>query len=251
MYVCLYDIHICVHLPLAFPPPCLICIFVFGISGMTGTTGFIGRTGRSGGWTDQSIYFLSEWFHLQVFGRSLLHPWGLFCFHFGIILVVLGSVLATLGSPGLPKGGTVGKVSEKAVWGSFVGPPTGFNLEPKSTQNLEKVVPRSMLENTVRKVLQKRCLGPPSNHENDGFVYTRPSFFHFHLELQIKQKRCPKGTLLDPFGWFWEPLGTFLVDEKITAKLERSRGKPRPIWELHLCYVKIIPGWELEDRSND
>ena len=205
MYICLYDIHICIHLPLAFPPPCLICIFVFGMSGMTGTTGCIGRTGRSGGWTDQSIYFSSEWFHLHVFGRSLLHPRGLFWAHFVITLVVLGSVLATLGSPGLPKGGTVGKGSEKAVWGSFVGPPPGSHLEPKSTQTLEKVVPRNMFEDTVRKVLQKKCLGPPSNHENDGFVYTRPSFFTFPPGASNQTKSVSKGY---PFGSLWVVLGT-------------------------------------------
>ena len=140
------------------------------------------------------------------------------------------------GDPGLPRGpegGRVGKVTEKVVRGSFVGPPPGPPWEPKSTKNREKVVPRSTLENTVCKVLHKRCLGTPSNHENKGFVYTKPVFSNFLLDLQNNRKWCPKGTLWDAFGWFWEVLGTILGDEKIVAKIgfpkvtQKIREPPR------------------------
>ena len=93
----------------------------------------------------------------------------------------LGDVLETLGSPGAPKGGRVEKVTEKVVRGSFMGPPPGPPLEAKSTKKRETVVPRSTLENTVRKVLHRRCLATPSNLENYGFMYRKPSFSHFHL----------------------------------------------------------------------
>ena len=66
-----------------------------------------------------------------------------------------------------------------------------------------------MLERTARKVLHKRCLGTPSNHENDGFVYTKPSFSHFHLELQNNRKWCPTGTPADPFGTPWASFWVF------------------------------------------
>ena len=68
--------------------------------------------------------------------------------------------LETLGSPWAPKGGRVGKVTEKVDRGSLMGPPLGPPLEPESTPNREKVIPRSTLENIVRKVPHKRCSGP-------------------------------------------------------------------------------------------
>ena len=62
--------------------------------------------------------------------------------------------------------------------------PQGAPLKPKSAKSREKVVPRSTLENTVRKVLQKRCLGTPSNPHNNVFTFTKLLFSHFHLKLQ-------------------------------------------------------------------
>ena len=71
------SVRYAIHMPSSFPPPCLISTSVFGMFGMMGTTGCIGRTGRIGRWTDRSIYSLSEWVRLRIFGRSFWHPWGI------------------------------------------------------------------------------------------------------------------------------------------------------------------------------
>ena len=42
----------------------------------------------------------------------------------------------------------------------------------------------------------------PSNNENDGFAYTKPSFSHFHLH--------PLGPLWEPFGPLFGHLGVTL-----------------------------------------
>ena len=82
-------------MPAANPPPCL---------------------DRS---TDGSIYSLSEWAHLRVFGKLFWHPWGSFSESIlKSFVVVLGCVMATLGSPGAPK-------ESGLVCGSFVGPSPG------------------------------------------------------------------------------------------------------------------------------
>ena len=135
---------------------------------------------------------------------------GSFLIHFGIIFVILGGFLATLGSPGVPKGGRVGKVTEKVVRGSFVGPPLGSPLEHKSTTNREKVVPRSTLENIVFKVLHKRCLRTPSDHEDDGFVIRN---HRLHIStwspkttengVQWVPFRTPLGGFGGPWALFW------------------------------------------------
>ena len=117
------SVRYAIHMPSSFPPPCLISTSVFGMFGMMGTTGCIGRTGRIGGWNDRSIYSLSEWVHLRLFGKSFLHPRGSFWSRFGNDFNALGSVLETLGSQGAAKGGWVEKVSPTNVCGSFVGPP--------------------------------------------------------------------------------------------------------------------------------
>ena len=88
------------------------------------------------------------------------------------------------------------KVVEKVVSGSSPG--TFFGS--KSIKNYKKCVPRSTLERTVRRVLHKRCPGTTSNHENDGLVCPKPSFSHFHVELQNNRKLCPMGTPLAPLG---------------------------------------------------
>ena len=124
--------------------------------------------------------------------------------------MVMGSVLETLGSPGAPKGYRLEKVAEKL----FVGPswdlPRGPLWSPHRRSNEKKIVPRSTLENTVRKVLCKRSLGTPSNHENYSFAQTEFRFSHFHLELGNNRKLFQMGTLWDPFGWFLGLLGIIL-----------------------------------------
>ena len=108
--------------------------------------------------------------------------------------------MEALGCPGAPKGGRVEKVAEKVGCGSFVGPPPGSPLQPKSTTNREEVVPRSTLENIMCKVLHKRTLGTPSNHEINSFASTKPLSSHSHLELRSNRELCPMGTLLDGLG---------------------------------------------------
>ena len=71
---------------------------------------------------------------------------------------------------GTPQWSQVEKVTKKLVRGSFVGPPLGPLLEPKSQINRKKVVARTTLKNIVRQVLHKRSLGIPFNHENYGFA---------------------------------------------------------------------------------
>ena len=131
--------------------------------------------------------------------------------HFGVVLVSFWCPWLSFGNP---QGSQVEKVTKKSVRGSFVVPPLAPRFEPKSTKSREQVVPKSTLEHTARKVLHKRCFGTPSNHEDKGFVDTKPLFSHFHLELQNNRKWCPKGTLWDAFAWFWEVLGTILGHEK-------------------------------------
>ena len=123
----------------------------------------------------------------------------------GVILVSSGCLSATLGLPRTPRGGRAEKVAEKVSFGSSPGTP----FEVQIDKELKKVVPRSTLERTVRKVLHKSCPGIPSNHGNNGFVYTKPWFSHFHLELLNNRKGCPMGTPLAPLGMPWASFWLF------------------------------------------
>ena len=165
--------YIYIHLPSAFPTPCLIGASVFGMSGMMGRLAALaGLAELVDGPIDRFIPWVSGFIYgclgdVLVPSRVMLES----------ILDVFWWSWGCFGDPGLPrfpKGGRAGKVTEKAVCGSFVGPPPRPSWEPKSTKNREKVVPRSTLENNVCKVLHKRCLGTPSNHENGSSVDTKP-----------------------------------------------------------------------------
>ena len=115
-----------------------------------------------------------------------------------------------------------------------MGPPRGVPISTKSDTNRETVGPRSMLEGIVRKLPHKRCLGTPSNHENNGFVLMKRSFSLFHLEVQNNREWCPMGTLWDTFGWFLELWGDILGDNKsiehLIEKMSQVRIRPRDIW---------------------
>ena len=115
------------------------------------------------------IIFVQFGYHFVVISGSF---WN----HFGVILVPLGVIWRPGAPQGTPQGSRVEKVTKKLVRGSFVGPPRGPLLEPKSFTNLKKIVAETTLKNIVRKVLHKRSPGTPSNHENDGVVYTKPVF---------------------------------------------------------------------------
>ena len=97
---------------------------------MMGTTGCNGRTGRSGRWTHRSIYSLSEWVHLRVFGRSFWHPPRVILESMLNNFGGLGNVLETLSPPGTLEGGMLEKGTEKVVRGSFVGPRPRPPLDP-------------------------------------------------------------------------------------------------------------------------
>ena len=86
-------------------------------------------------------------------------------------------------------------------------------LEPKSAKDNEKVVPRSTLKNTGRRVLHKRSLGIPPNPQNDSSAQMQPSSSHFHLYFQNDRLCVQWAPLWHPFGWFWVLLGTTLADK--------------------------------------
>ena len=90
--------------------------------------------------------------------------------HFGVILVPLGVIWRPGAPQGTPQGSRVEKVTKKLVRGSFVGPPLGPLLEPKSVTNRKKIVAKITLKNIARKVLHKRSPKTTRNHENDGFA---------------------------------------------------------------------------------
>ena len=124
-----------------------------------------------------------------------------------------GGLGGCFGNPGLPSGSQRRQGGKSNREKMFVGPPWVLPWDPLWRPNRQKIekkgVPRSTLENTVRKVLHKRCLGTPSNHENDGFSYAKPLISHFHLELQNNRKWCPTGYPLGPFGTPWASFWLF------------------------------------------
>ena len=88
-------------------------------------------------------------------------PLGSFWSDFGVILVPLGVIWRPWAPQGTPQGSRGEKVMKKLVRGSFVGPPLGPLLEPKSVTNRKKMVAKSTLKNLARKVLQKRSPRTP------------------------------------------------------------------------------------------
>ena len=110
--------------------------------------------------------------------------------------------METLASSSVPN--RLEKVTDKVIRGSFVvtspGTPFGAHIDKKK----KKVVPRSTLENIVRKVLHKRCLGTPSNHENDGFANTKALIFTFPFGAPKLSKIVSNGY---PLGSLWVALG--------------------------------------------
>ena len=95
------------------------------------------------------------------------------------------------------------KVTEKVVREPFVRPLPGPPLEPKSTKKREKVVPRSTLENTVLKVLHRRCLGHPPTLKI-MVSHTRNHCSHISICGSRTTPNCvqwaPLWDFLDGFG---------------------------------------------------
>ena len=157
------NINIYIQLPAANPPPCpdkvIGCwMFVWNFSMFLSFCFVV-----------LGVVFTRSLFNLRVISVSF---WN----HFGIILASLGVIWRPGAPQGTPPGSWVEKVTKKLVRGSFVGPPRWPLLEPKSVTNRKQIVANTTLKNIVRKVLQKRAPGTPSNHENDGFAKTKPLF---------------------------------------------------------------------------
>ena len=116
----------------------------------------------------------------------------------------------TFGNPELPKapprrqGGEINRES-----GSWVlrGSSPGLSWESKSYIN------RSRCETNVEKhcaqSAAQEASGDRSNHENDGFIYSKPLFSNFHPSLQNDRKLLPMGTPLPPYGMPWVPFWFF------------------------------------------
>ena len=119
-------------------------------------------------------------------------------------------LLATLGLPRAPLRGPSRKSDENVGSLTAFWPPLGVPLGSNFRYFLYffGIFSVYVFESIFLRLLGS--LGTSSNHENDGFVYTKPSFSHFHLELQNDRKWCPKGTLLDAFGWVLGGLGGHL-----------------------------------------
>ena len=132
--------------------------------------------------------------------------------HFGDILVSFWFSWASFGDPGPPRGpkgtpkGTKSKTGwltpvrahafdhpTGSLWGAFFGK---FCV-------LCGLFSRFFFEALFGRFLGS--LGTPSNHQNDGLVYTKLSFSHFHLYPQNDRKLSPNGYL---FGSLWAVLGS-------------------------------------------
>ena len=115
-------------------------------------------------------------------------------------MVPLGGHLATLAPPRGPLKGPSRKSHEKVDFWSPFGRPKGslWGSIFGNFRDFFNVFSRYFFEVLFGRLLGS--LGTPSNHENDGFVYTKPSFLHFHLYPQSDRKLPPMGTLLAPFG---------------------------------------------------
>ena len=101
-------------------------------------------------WCHFRIMLVSFWYHFGVLLDS-------FWYHFG----ALGRHLATLGTPGDPHGSRVEKVMKKLVRGSFVGPPLGHLLEPKSVTNPKKNCCENHIEKHCAQSAAKEVPGDP------------------------------------------------------------------------------------------
>ena len=151
-----------------------------------------------------------------LFRVSLLHDvwcnlraiWASFWCRFGVVLMSFWCPWVSFGDPGRPKGPPrepSRKSNEKVSSWVLCGPSAGTPFEPKSVTNRKQIIAKTALKNIVRKVLHKRSPGNPSNHENDGFAYTKPLFSNLNLYIQIDWKLSPMGT---PLGTFWVVLET-------------------------------------------
>ena len=131
--------------------------------------------------------------------------------HFG----ALGGHLATRGAPGDPHRGTRRKNDEK---GSSRTPPPGLLLgtlgrpwAPSGRHFLRFWVSgrRSVRRSPFRwpKRAAQEVPETPSNHETEGFAYTKTSFSHFHPYLPNDRKWFQWVPFFVAFRSFWAPWG--------------------------------------------
>ena len=97
-------------------------------------------------------------------------------------------LLATLGLPRAPLKGPSRKSDENVGSLTAFWPPLGVPLGSNFRYfwYFFGIFSVYVFESIFLRLLGS--LGTSSNHENDGFVYTKPSFSHFHLELQSDRK---------------------------------------------------------------
>lgn len=111
-------------------------------------------------------------------------------------MVPLGGHLATLGVPRGPLKGPSRKSHDKVDFLSPFGRPKGpFGDRFSVIFVFFSMCLRAIFRSAFWKA--SGVSGDPSNHENDGFVYT---ISHFHLYPQSDRKLPPMGTLWAPFG---------------------------------------------------
>ena len=134
--------------------------------------------------------------------------------HFGVILVPLGVIWR----PGAPQGTSTGRRVEKTTKKGVRGPPPGLLLgtlgrpwAPSGRHFLRFWVSgrQSVRRSPFRwpKRAAQEVPETPSNHETEGFAYTKTSFSHFHPYLHNDRKWGPMGALLGRFSVVLGTLG--------------------------------------------
>jgi hypothetical protein len=147
--------------------------------------------------------------------------------HFGTLggsFGVCWRLLATLGLPRAPLRGPSRKSNENvgsftALWALLGGP---FDDNFRYFACLFVTFSVCFFEACFLRLLESR--GTHSNCENDGFVYTKPLFSHFHLELQNHRKLCLMDTFWDAFERFLVVVGHHSGDEEIVLEIGWPKG---------------------------
>ena len=128
----------------------------------------------------------------------------------------------------------------------------GSLMGSKSAKKCKKIIPRSTLKNIPGKLLHKSSLVTRSNVQNDGFVYTKPSFSHFHP--------CPpKASKYSPWPHLWDSLAPKVAkmsSKDLSPKFEKkqninvdalrlSNGPQNDIQEnlFFLCFRVSVASW--------
>ena len=138
--------------------------------------------------------------------------------HFGVILVSFWCPWAYFGDLGRPRGPPKGAEAKKRRKREFADPPPGLLLgtlgrpwAPSGRHFLRFWVSgrRSVRRSPFRwpERAAQEVPETPSNHETEGFAYTKTLFSHFHPYLHNDRKWAPMGTLLGRFSVVLGTLG--------------------------------------------